>query len=468
MRAPAYALIAAILGSAMGMIDGTAVNVALPILARDLHASATAVQWVIEGYALFSSALILIGGALGDRYGRRRIFVTGVWIFAIASVACGFAPNGVILILARCIQGAGAALLIPGSLALITAAYDEKIRGAAIGTWSATSAATMSVGPLLGGWFAQAVGWRLIFFINVPIAAAIVLLCAIGVSESRDEEETGRPDWLGATIVTLGLGLLVFGLIRLQAVHADILGSASAIAGAAFIALFVFVERRERDPMIPLNLFRSRTFSIANAYTLFLYGALGGSLFFVPFELINVRHYSPVAAGAALLPLIVCVSVFSRFTGALSDRIGPRIPLTAGAAFAALGFLLFGFAGQGSYWTTFFPAALVLGIGAALFAAPITTAVMNAVPATHAGAASGINNAVSRAAGLIAVAVMGIAVSIGAHGQVLSGAAYQAGFRDAMLLGAFLAAASSLLALLTIGKERKSRPSTSGSLLQEA
>jgi EmrB/QacA subfamily drug resistance transporter len=405
------ALLAAILGSSMSFIDGTAVNVALPVLQRDLNASAAAVQWIVEGYSLFLSALILIGGVLGDRFGRRRVFGLGLLLFAGASVACGLAPNVEFLIAARCLQGVGGALAVPGSLALISTSFEGEARGRAIGTWSGASALTSAFGPVLGGWLVQNYSWRAVFFINVPLAILALVLLR-GVRETRDERAARSLDWGGAALATAGLGSLVYGLIRLEGTRLDGLGLGAVLAGCALLAVFVFVERREAHPMLELDLFRSRTFTVANLYTLLLYAGLGGALYFLPFELINVRGYAPFQAGASLLPFVVIVTAFSRFSGGLIARVGARVPLVLGALFEVAAYLTFGFAAnERSYWTSIFPGAVLLGLGGACFVAPLTTAVMGAVDEAHAGLASGINNAVSRTAGLIAIAAFGIVVA---------------------------------------------------------
>jgi EmrB/QacA subfamily drug resistance transporter len=397
-------------------IDGTAVNVALPVLQRDMHAGAAATQWVVEGYSLLLSALIVVGGSLGDHFGRRRMFLLGAAIFAGASVACGVSQTMLELILARCIQGVGGALLIPESLALITASFDESKRGAAIGTWSGFLAATFAIGPLLGGWLVQAFSWRWVFFINVPIAVVIWIVTVACVPESRDESIGPHVDWFGAAAATAALGALTYGLIELQQQSTSASGIAAVIAGLLLLAAFVFLEHRSRSPMIPPKMFSSRTFTVANVYTLLLYAALGAAMFFLPFNLINVQRYTPLAAGAALLPMIVLMFVSSRWTGGLTTRIGPRIPLMAGAIIAGAGFALLGFTGiGGSYWSTFFPPVLILGIATSTFVAPLTTTVMNSAPAEHAGSASGVNNAVSRVAGLLAIALIGIVLVSATH-----------------------------------------------------
>lgn len=498
--ASAWVLVATILGSAMPGIDSTAVNVALPILQREMHAGADATQWVVEGYALFLSALILVGGSLGDRLGRRRMFLLGIYIFAGSSLACALAQNVSQLIAARCIQGIGGALLVPESLALITATFDEKRRGAAIGTWSGFLAATLSIGPLLGGWLVQTMSWRAVFFINLPIAAIVVIVTGRFVAESRDEHGGERIDWLGAGTATAALAFLTYGLIALQNPDDTVIGLAAVFSGVALLVAFVFVERRSSSPIVPPGIFASADFTVANVYTLLLYAALGGALFFVPFNLINVQRYTPVAAGGALLPMIALMFVSSRWAGALVGRIGARIPLAAGALFAALGFVAFALTGVGgSYWTTFFPAVLLLGVGTSTFVAPLTTTVMNAAPAEHAGSASGINNAVSRVAGLLAVAILGIVIVASTHRAVqhndaalppqvrsalentslLSGRApdreiapalrpaaqetvnrsYAEGFRDAMLVCAGLSLGAGVLAFVTLSGARSAHKS---------
>lgn len=411
-RGADWALVAAIVGSSMVFIDGTAVNVALPVLQRELGAGSQAVQWVVEGYSLFLAALMLWGGSLGDHLGRKKIFGAGIALFAIASLACALSPNIETLIGARCAQGIGGALATPGSLALIASCFSGAARGRAIGTWSGTSAITSAVGPLLGGWLVQVASWRYVFLINLPLAL-LVLFALRYPPESRDEEDPARLDFVGAALATSGLGALTYGLIRLQGSALDVSGLWCIGAGIAILIVFTFYEDEAREPMVPLDLFRSRSFTVANLYTLLLYAAIGGSLYFIPFDLINVQGYSPEAAGAALLPFVLVLSVFSRFSGGLVVRIGARIPLTLGALTAAVGFAAFGFSGIGrSFWVSFFPAGLILGIGAVLFVAPLTTTVMDSVSGLHAGTASGINNAVSRVAGLIAIAALGIVLAM--------------------------------------------------------
>jgi EmrB/QacA subfamily drug resistance transporter len=393
----------------MAFIDSSVVNVALPKMESDLATTLPAMTWVINAYTLCMSALLLIGGATADQLGRRKIFLTGLSIFAIASIGCGLAPGVEVLILARAIQGVGAALLIPCSLAIIGAAFDEKERGAAIGVWSGASAITAGAAPLMGGWLVDHGSWRAIFLINPVIAVPTILIALRHLPESVDPDAKKGLDWAGAALAFCGLGLLVYGLIAAseQGWHSPIV-IGSLLSGAALLASFVLAEQRSPTPMMPLNVFRSLTFTGVNILTLLLYGALGGSMFFQPFLLIQVHGYSATQAGAAFLPFTIVLALLSRWGGRLADRYGARPPLILGPIVVAVGFFLLSVPGtEGTYWTTFFLPMTILGFGMAITVAPLTTTVLNSVAQHQTGVASGINNAVAQVASLLMIAILG-------------------------------------------------------------
>lgn len=406
-----WVLFSTIIASSMAAISASALNVALPALQADLGVSGTELLWIVNANALLLAALILVGGSLGDHYGRKRIFTIGIVVFTIASVLCGFAPNSQILIASRALQGVGAALLTPGSLAILTASFPTERRGAAIGLWSTFSAMMIALGPILGGWLASQGLWRWVFFINVPLAV-LTLIALTRVPESKDEHAPDKLDVTGSLLATLGLAGLAFGFIQAPDFgFFDWRTILALILGVILLVAFVIVEYRSDHPVIQLSLFKNWTFSGANLLTLFLYGALGAVFFFLPLNLIQVQEYPAQLVGLALLPVIIFMTVMSRWAGGLVDRIGPRLPLILGPFIAGCGLLLFArpgvTAGAGDYWTTFFPAIVIMGLGMGLTVAPLTTAVMGSAPADSAGTASGINNAVSRSAGVLAIAIFG-------------------------------------------------------------
>ena len=421
-----WVLAAAVGGSSLAFVVGSVVNMALPALQRDLGASVAEVQWVLNAYLLLLGSLLLVGGAVGDRVGRRKTFLAGVAVFGAATVGCGLAPTVGWLVAARAVQGLGAAALVPTSLALVSAAFPEgEARGRAIGTWAGFSALTTAFGPVLGGWLVDSFSWRWVFFAVVPFAAVTLALAAAKVPESEAHDADGPLDWPGGALAALGFGALVYGLVA-----AGERGWSSALVwaglggGVALLAAFVWREARAAAPLVPLGMFRERAFSGANVMTLLLYFALNGVLFFLPFNLIQVQGYSATAAGAAFLPFSLTMGLLSRRVGGLAERWGARRAIVAGALVAAAGLALLAVPGVqggplgGSYWATFFPPMLVLGLGMTLAVAPLTTVVMNAVDDDHAGSASGVNNAAARVAALLAIAVLGV-VALGVFGGAL-------------------------------------------------
>ena len=446
-----WVIAATVLGSGIAALDAIVVGIALPAIARDFHASVASMQWVVDGYTLTLAGLLLLGGALGDVHGRRKVFMIGTVWFALASLACGLAPDAGFLIAARALQGAGAALLTPGSLSILQASFAPDDRSKAIGAWSGFGGVATAVGPFLGGWLIAAVSWRLIFFINLPVAVAVIAIAARRVPESRAPGPAAPLDVAGAVTISLGLAGLTYGLI---AASSDGWTSprvlASLLAGAALFAAFCVVEARSRHPMLPLGVFRSRQFSSANAVTFVVYGALGGALFLVPVVLQEVCGYSPLQAGMALLPLTVIMLTLSARSAALASRIGPRLQMTVGPLLIGAGMLLFTRVhGSGDYLTQVLPAVLVLGLGLATNVAPLTATALSAAPAEHSGIASAVNNDVARTASLIAVAVLPALAGI--TGDVyLHPAALTQGFHMAMRIAAVAVAAGGVLAFTTI------------------
>jgi EmrB/QacA subfamily drug resistance transporter len=415
-----WILAATILGSSMAFVDESVVNVALPAIEVDLKAPVAVIQWLVNAYTLCLASLMLIGGAAGDRLGRRRVFVTGTAIFAVGSLWCGLSPTIAQLIAARALQGVGAALLVPSSLAIIGASIDPAERGRAIGTWAGFSAIAAAIGPLLGGWIVDHVSWRWIFLVNPVLALPTIWAALTHVPESRDSEAAAGLDWLGALLAIAGLGSLVFGLIASSDLGwRDGMVLGWIVAGLLLLLAFVWVEAHSRASMMALDVFASRTFSGINLLTLLLYAALGGAFFFLPFDLIQVHNYSATLAGAAFLPFTVMMGALSRWSGGLLDRFGARPPLIIGPAIAAVGFALLALPGtDGFYLSTFFLPMAILGFGMAVSVAPLTTTVLTAVPTHRAGVASGINNAAAAVANLFAVAVLG-AVALSAYDREL-------------------------------------------------
>ena len=391
----------------MVFLDGTVVNLALPILQKTFNSNLSVMQWVVEAYALTLASLLLVGGSLGDRYGRRKIYIYGILLFAISSMACGMATNTTWLVAARAVQGVGGALLVPGSLALITATFPESERGRAIGTWSGFSAITAAIGPIAGGWLIEHFSWRWVFFLNIPLAVIVLALCT-RVPEARDETVIGRLDWPGAALTIAGLSGVTYALIEWPSANHHVFLAMAALGGLLALAALGYVERHAEAPMISFSLFRSRNFTGANLLTFFVYAPLSALLFFSPLDLIQIQHYSATKAGAAFSPFVILMLILSRWSGRLVDLYGARLPLTIGPLIASLGYTLFALLPQdGHYWTSFFPAVLTMSLGMAITVAPLTTTIMNSVPNSHAGIVSGINNAVSRLASLIAVAAFG-------------------------------------------------------------
>jgi EmrB/QacA subfamily drug resistance transporter len=440
-----WVLVATILGSGMAALDATVVNVALPAIGKDLGTGVSGLQWVLTGYLLTLASLILLGGSLGDRFGRRRVFQIGVVWFTVASLMCGLAPNLLALIGARALQGVGGALLTPGSLAIIEASFVPDDRGRAIGAWSGLGGIATAIGPFAGGWLVASVSWRLIFLLNVPMAA-LVLAASRRVPESRDTSAARHIDVAGAALGAVGLGGLTYGFIEAAPV--------AVVAGLAALVAFVVVERRATQPMLPLDIFQSRQFTAANLVTVVVYAALGGGFFLLAVDLQQVLGYSPVAAGAALFPITIIMLGLSSRAGALSQRIGPRVPMTVGPLIVTAGLVLMQRVSPGSgYLTGVLPAVVVFGLGLSLTVAPLTATVLAAVDARRAGIASGVNNAVARAASLLAVSTLPLASGI--HGNdYRNPPEFSAGFHRAMLIAAALTASGAVLAWFGIRNEQ--------------
>jgi EmrB/QacA subfamily drug resistance transporter len=446
-----WVLTATVLGSGMAALDATVVGIALPAIGRDFHADIGSLQWVVNAYTLTLAGLLLLGGTLGDSYGRRKMFVAGTVWFAVASLLCGLAPNVGVLIAARALQGVGGALLTPGSLAILQASFAEEDRGAAIGAWSGLGGVATAIGPFLGGWLISAVSWRLVFFINLPLAVVVVLIAARHVPETRAPGPVPRLDVRGALCISGALAGITYGLIAASSYS---WGSVQVLVplavGLLLLGLFVLVEAREPEPMLPLGLFRSRQFTAANAVTFVVYAALSGLLFLVPTVLQVVHGYSPIASGTALLPVTFIMLGLSSRSGALAARIGPRLQMSVGPLVIAASLLLFiRISDSGDYLTAVLPGALVFGFGVAIMVAPLTATALAAAPDDHAGIASAVNNDVARAGGLIAVAVLPALAGITGD-SYLHPAALAHGFREAAIMAAVFCAAGGVLAALTI------------------
>jgi EmrB/QacA subfamily drug resistance transporter len=447
-----WVLPATILGSSLSFIDGSVVNVALPAMQRGLGTSLASIQWVVNGYLLSLASLILLGGSLSDRLGRRKMFLAGLAGFAAASLACALAPSTHWLVAARAVQGAAAALLMPASLAIISASYTGDARGRAIGTWAAAGAITTALGPVIGGWLVDTIGWRWIFLVNLPVAL-MALLLALKLPADRGKHEADPLDLRGTVLAVLALGSLSFGLVSLgEGEH--LRGAIALVAALPALGLFIRTEQHSAAPMMPLSLFRDGTFAGANGLTVLLYAALSGGLFVLPYLLIEVHHYSAAAAGAAFLPFTVLMGIGSRWSGGLVEKTGPRLPLILGPAITAVGYVVLGLSGnQPSYWSGVLPGLVIVGTGMTLSVAPLTTAVFDSAPGERSGTASGINNAAARAGGLLAVAALGLAFG-SVDASSMQAAQLSRAYGIVMLSAAALAGLSALTAAITIRPDR--------------
>lgn len=445
-----WVLFAAVLGSGLAGLDATVVNVALPTIGEDLGAGFSTLQWCVSAYTLTLASFILLGGSLGDRLGRRRVFVVGVVWFASTSLLCGIAPDAEVLIAARALQGVGAALMMPASLAMIQASFAPQDRARAIGAWSGFGGVATAIGPFLGGYLVESVSWRWIFLINAPLAALVVVVALTHVPETRDRSVQGQVDVLGAGLAALGLAGVTYALIEKPTRGLSGVVVAAGVVGVLALAGFVVAERRAAHPMLPLSIFASRQFSAANAVTFVIYGVFGGVFFLLAVHLQVVAGFSPIGAGASMLPVTVIMLLLSARSGALAQRIGPRLPMTVGPLVVALALALMLRIGQGaSYARDVLPAVLVLGLGLATLVAPLTSTALAAADAEHAGLASGVNNAVARAAGLLAVAVLPAIAGITGD-DYQDPPAFLSGFHVAVGIGIGFLLAGAALAALTI------------------
>jgi len=452
-----WVVTATILGSGMAALDATVVGIALPSIGRSFHVGVDSMQWVVDAYTLALAGLLLLGGTLGDSYGRRRMFMTGTVWFAVASLLCGLAPDAPVLIAARALQGVGGALLTPGSLAILQASFAPEDRSKAIGAWSGLGGIATAAGPFIGGWLISAVSWRLVFFINLPLAVAVLAICARHMPESMSPGPRPKLDTKGAVCISGALAGITYGLIHASSGWGSAAVLIPLLAGLVLLALFVLAEAREAQPMLPLSVFRSRQFSAANAVTFVVYGALGGALFLLPVVLQQVRQYSPLQAGTSLLPVTAIMLVLSARSGALAARIGPRLQMAVGPLVTGAGLLLLTrITGAGNYYTAVLPAVLVFGFGLAIVVAPLTSTALGAAPAEHSGIASAVNNDVARAAGLIAVAVLPVAAGITGD-SYLHPAELAHGFRIAIVIAAACCALGGLLAAIAIQDPERHR-----------